>query len=122
MSCGGCNKGVKSNGDERTRAAICETCWSSGRGLGLQHQRTAVVCTVSGHPVSIHFSGIEECPLGKYGQETEEIRWLGVVWYGVPFPLRAWLRLFHWKHPEIRSFPGCGCIKILKDAVAKWLK
>lgn len=35
-------------------------------------------------------------------------RWLGVTWYGMPKPVRWWKRARHQ--------PGCGCVKVLKDA------
>ena len=43
------------------------------------------------------------------------IRWLGLDWYGVPYPVR--LRLVRdGKLTHQSKLPGCGCIKVLKDA------
>jgi hypothetical protein len=48
----------------------------------------------------------------KCGQKAEVIKWLGLLWYGKPKPLR--LRL-QW---PVRFDPGkgCGCIVVLKSA------
>jgi hypothetical protein len=47
------------------------------------------------------------CPLGRHGPL---VRWLWIVWYGVPMPIRLFL-----KHRLTGPLPGCGCIKPLKD-------
>lgn len=119
MSCGGCNSSA--GVDDRSRAAMCETCTRAERGTGIQRRRTALNCSVSGLPVALHFAGAAPCPRGKFS-DSDVYRWARLRWYGVPFPVRLWLRLFHWKHPKIGSFAGCGCIKPLKDLTARWLK
>lgn len=55
------------------------------------------------------------------------VTWLGMDWYGVPYPLRLWV--IAWRVlanaangdtvevPEPSVFSGCGCIKRLKDWV-----
>lgn len=55
------------------------------------------------------------------------VTWLGVDWYGIPYPLRLWV--IAWRVlanaangdtvevPEPSVFSGCGCIKRLKDWV-----
>lgn len=61
------------------------------------------------------------------------VRWIGVDWYGVPFPLRliaVWamhgnLRrrglASRGRRAMLRLFAGCGCVKRLKDAwTALW--
>ena len=46
---------------------------------------------------------------------VELVRWAGVIWYGIPWPLR--LRLARrWWPLTVRQLPGCGCIAALKDA------
>lgn len=42
------------------------------------------------------------------------VRWLGVVWRGVPEPLRWALE---WRGLLPRELPGCGCIDALKRFV-----
>lgn len=37
-------------------------------------------------------------------------RWLGVLWYGYPMPLRT---------KKITDRRGCGCVKVLKDFYLK---
>lgn len=44
------------------------------------------------------------------------VRWLGLVWLGVPLPVRLWRRLFYLDRPE--DWKGCGCVAVLK---ALWL-
>lgn len=40
------------------------------------------------------------------------VRWLGVLWRGVPMPLRLWLAYRHGFRPD--AWPGCGCMDVLK--------
>lgn len=54
-------------------------------------------------------SGFPRTPAGGI------VRWAGVDWYGVPYPLRLLL----WKRGKITHpsrLPGCGCIRSVKDA------
>lgn len=50
------------------------------------------------------------------------VRWLGVRWNGLPWPLRialwACYRKRGWTWAKVRALPGCGCIARLK---AIWL-
>lgn len=41
------------------------------------------------------------------------VRWLGVLWRGVPMPLRIWLAYRHGFAPDV--WPGCGCLDALKS-------
>lgn len=55
------------------------------------------------------------------------VTWLGIDWYGIPYPLRLWViarRVFAHAAkgeavdvPDPSVFSGCGCIKRLKDLV-----
>jgi len=58
------------------------------------------------------------------------VTWLGVDWYGVPYPLRLWViasraivlaattgEAVNIPDPDI--FAGCGCIKRIKDWVSR---
>jgi len=43
------------------------------------------------------------------------VRWLRVVWHGLPMPLRLWgvyAGLWTWR--EAKTLPGCGCVVRLK--------
>lgn len=54
------------------------------------------------------------------------VRWLGVRWYGLPYPLRVFLWIKYrdrWAWRHVRQLPGCGCIARLKDiwtGVRQW--
>ena len=45
---------------------------------------------------------------------VEIVAWLGVLWYGIPWPKRIRLR---WRPPflAVAEVPGCGCFKLVKD-------
>jgi hypothetical protein len=57
------------------------------------------------------------------------VTWLGIDWYGIPYPLR--LYVIAWRVLAVTSrgetvevpspdvFAGCGCIKRLKDWVTR---
>ncbi len=57
------------------------------------------------------------------------VTWLGIDWYGIPYPLR--LYIIAWRVLAVTSrgetvevpspdvFAGCGCIKRLKDWVTR---
>lgn len=99
----------------RDRAAVCCACiW------GQHEDRQTVACTISGEPVAEHL-GWKPCPLDKHGPRRKTVRWLGLVWYGVPYPIRVWLWVTNEKHPKPSSFTGCGCIKALKDRILRLL-
>ncbi len=46
-----------------------------------------------------------------------QIKWLGVWWYGVPMPIRAYLWCIGVVKPG--KLPGCGCVVVLKDLWTK---
>jgi hypothetical protein len=69
--------------------------------------------------------------LALYGLPYRDgiVTWLGVDWYGIPYPLRLWIiatraivlamrtgEAVNIPDPDV--FAGCGCIKRLKDWVA----
>lgn len=45
--------------------------------------------------------------------KTPLVRWCGLIWYGVPWPLR--LRVTWPAIVYVVDKPGCGCIAVLKD-------
>ncbi len=49
----------------------------------------------------------------------EVVRWLGMDWYGTPYPVKLWNRLLGKKEKTIE---GCGCVKRLKDWTLGWPK
>ncbi len=53
------------------------------------------------------------CPQGRHPDARGRVRWLGLVWIGVPAPLRWWLHARgKISHPD--ALPGCGCVWALK--------
>ena len=59
------------------------------------------------------------CPRGRH-TGGGLVWWFWVWWYGVPYPLRKVMEvLAESPHLNIRAveFDGCGCVKVLKDAV-----
>jgi hypothetical protein len=67
--------------------------------------------------------------LALYGLPYRDgiVTWLGIDWYGVPYPLRLWVIAWRvlvvtsrgetMEIPDPSVFSGCGCIKRLKDWV-----
>lgn len=97
----------------RARAAMCETCPDAVReGLWFSKSGGAKLCGLSGKPVQLHIeSCAPSCPRGLHPGKDGVVTWLGIRWFGVPYPIRLWLR---WK--TTGKFPGCGCIARLKVA------
>ena len=116
MSCG-C--GETTSEERKTRAAMCETCVWSIRGQGRGVKSGVVDCGFDKkNPVPFAVCSLLEdfsCPARRFGEEKGVTRWLGVAWYGTPYPIRLWLWAFHERHPSPSSFDGCGCVKRLKD-------
>ena len=113
----GCKPCAAIKATRRTRRAMCVVC-EAGRP----------VCKRSGAGVQLHIEG-QPCPRGWHPDKRGRVRWAGVAWSGVPFPLRLWLwlRLDDRDHDEfVASFAGCGCVRSLKAAwmwlVRKWRK
>jgi len=117
MSCGGCVQGKAVSGpytkgadgrlyqdDVMTADAMCAACRYAG----------PVICSVSGKPARGH-SARQDCPKGRH-PKSGVVRWLGVWWYGVPYPIRRYLKAIG-KVKDYRKLPGCGCIKAIKDAL-----
>jgi hypothetical protein len=98
----------------RPHAAMCHTCVYAEHGASAWVEG-ATACTIDGKPVV----GRRSCPRGKFDADRQVYRWLCIEWYGVPYPIRVALWLFHPKHPRPASFAGCGCVKALKDIMEK---
>ena len=100
----------------RTRRGMCVAC--NGNRLR---------CPRSGAMVHLHIQG-QPCPRGWHPDKRGRVRWLGLLWSGVPYPMRHYLA---WRVGPVkriarggwlgfvRSFAGCGCIR---PAKAAWLK
>ena len=110
MTCG-CSSATKVS--PATIAAMCAACprWC-GRSTPELVQLTAM--------------GKPHCPLGKHYAGPGQTRFLGVRWYGVPMPVRLWLRLKGWlwdaHSPRAcvsEVWDGCGCIVTLKAAAQR---
>lgn len=82
----------------RTRAAMCVAC---------PRARAYVICSVDGRATR----GRALCPLGRFPDRLGLVRWLGLRWRGVPWPLRV-------LDDDLAgvSLPGCGCVDALKRA------
>lgn len=109
MACG-CGK---PNPSVLLSAAMCGACQSLDRpGM--------VVCTIDGKP-----SLSRPCPIGKHADKDGVVRWAGLEWHGMPYPIRlvyrwSWLRwLTGVRNPRLANLKpeGCGCCVGLKDAV-----
>jgi hypothetical protein len=105
---------------ERTNAAMCAACPALGRkmwGPGREHWVTQAVCTVDGRAFDLRGQRAAEwpCPKGWHADERGMVRWLGIRWRGVPYPLRV--RLRRWGVEFKRGpLPECGCM----DRVKAW--
>ncbi len=98
---------------------VCAAC-PHGKGL--------VKCTLSGSPIVEQVCGGVlkakagfACPIGKGPDEAGIVRWMGIRWRGVPWPVAAMLAddvmcgWFGHARPALRSdMPGCGCVEVLK--------
>jgi hypothetical protein len=63
-------------------------------------------------PARIYVHGAP-CPQARHPDRRGRVRWLGLVWMGVPAPRRWWLHARgRLSHPD--ALPGCGCIWLLK--------
>lgn len=113
MACASCQQsGPHADQVRRARAVLCHSCVWASRERGQHRRWTAVGCTVSGKTVEHHVSSCApSCPKKKHPDMAGMVRWLWIEWYGVPKPLR-------WVVRPTGPVPGCGCIKVLKNA---WL-
>lgn len=93
------------------RAAMCCVCPHADEP-GIR----ATACTVNGKPMATCIP--QGCPIGRHPVDGI-VTWLGIRWYGVPYPVRVWLWIAHPSHRKPSWWPGCGCVKVLKD---RWVK
>lgn len=126
--CAGCAGGIgASGGDPRAvlleRTAICTLCAGGG----------SAYCPVTSQPVVLYLSGAP-CPKRRHPDESGLVRFLGILWFGFPWPLRwvFWWRLRNKglgrlgdRRAFFAKFPACGCIarlKVLTWQAAEWLR
>ena len=83
----------------RTAEIVCLLCPHSGGAEGR-------ACRLDGRQL-VHVTLNRSCPKGKHPDADGRVRWLGVLWRGVPWPLR-------WRLPKGVKPPGCGCLDALK--------
>lgn len=106
MSCG-CTK--FSDFPSRLRVAACHLCPHAETG----YRQTVIGCTLNGQSIIERMAG-GDCPVNRVGADGN-VQWAGVEWVGLPMVHRVWLWAFHPSHPAIGSWPGCGCVKVVKD-------
>lgn len=49
-----------------------------------------------------------DCPIKRFPDGSNVVRWFGIRWYGAPIFLRIWPR-------TSKKLEGCGCVAVLKD-------
>jgi len=68
-------------------------------------------CTIDGRPVTEH-ARQGKCERGRFPTKAGRVRWFGLDWIGVPYPIRLYLRAR--RGADVSKFPGCGCVRRLK--------
>lgn len=77
---------------------------------------TYSLCTIDGKaPCS------RPCPRGHHPDADGIIRWMGLRWFGVPYPIRLWGRTGMYTETtglasktDWRKLEGCGCLVVAK--------
>lgn len=109
MSCSDC--GTVTGGETAlryTRSGMCAGCpWQARDG-------PVVLCAVNGRLIDI--GDADGCGRGIWPEAGGVVRWCGVRWHGVPWPLR-WRLVRRGVMPRagMALLPGCGCIVPLKS-------
>lgn len=80
--------------DWQTHAAMCSVC--------MRCERWQVNVT----------TGV--CPRGLAPNRDGHVTWLGMVWRGVPYPIRLLLAFRLRRVSLLRALPGCGCLNRVK--------
>ena len=91
---------------------MCVGCPHADTGTGA-YASGVVGCTISGRSIVERYEGAV-CPMDRVREDGTTL-WAGLVWMGVPWPVRVWLWIFHPSRPRISSFAGCGCVRVFKD-------
>lgn len=97
----------------RARAAMCSVCPEAVRdGPWFTREGSPLACGLSGKPIKLHVESCRpSCPAGHHPGASGMVHWVGLDWFGVPYPVRLWLR-----RKLTAPLPGCGCIARLKIA------
>lgn len=89
------------------KAVMCAVCPNRD---GFTH------CTLDGRPMLSR-----PCPIGRHPDAKNVVKWAGLEWYGVPYPIR-WAMRRKWFRRLVGAgslceskFMGCGCHVPLKD-------
>lgn len=99
----------------RAKSAICHLCIYAERDPVSPWVVGAVSCSVDGKPIESHvMAKVPTCPHGKHPDANGLVKWVGILWFGVPAPLRFVLR-----NRLTGPLPGCGCMRTPKLV---WLK
>lgn len=122
MGCGGCRSDSRSieTADARARAVRCHLCPHGQAIQGL------TICTINGDTIGYRelHQPQRTCPLKRWPDESGKVRWLGMKWRGLPWPLRirialeAAVRSFRKRMEETR-YPGCGCHDRIKSLIER---
>jgi hypothetical protein len=115
---------VRRAGQHRTNAAMCATCPKVSRDgvtCGATGQAVKVMLKVSamrrgedGATERESDGATVECPLGRHARGSRHlVRWMGLLWYGVPEPLRwriDWGLIARFgMRGNASTLAGCGC-------------
>lgn len=107
--CGGNPSAAKIN------AGVCLACGDAAAGL--------TVCSIDGQPLTAHAMR-GSCPAGRHLSKQGTVQWLGIRWYGLPWPIKAACRWFLGRlvlgggSVLAVADTGCGCTVRLKHAWA----
>jgi len=93
----------------QTKYAICRQCKHYDDGQCKHGEPFPVRLTYDGHP----------CPLGVHPDPDGIVRWFGLRWYGVPYPVRLAM-VYDGQIKRAKDLPGCGCIVALKQLTERW--
>lgn len=109
--------------DVPTMATMCDACPSNRRDArGVQQcmgnaHRPGGSKGLGSLPVALMIMGQAICPLDRWPDADGRVRWAGVLWEGLPEPLRWWATL---RTGRTRFWPGCGCVVWIKQH-APWV-
>lgn len=102
MTCGSCQASQQST---RAKSVICHLCIYAERDPVSPWVNGAISCSIDGKPIESHvMATVPTCPMGKHPDAAGLVRWLGILWFGVPAPMR-WVLRSRLTGP----LPGCGC-------------
>lgn len=115
MACGECKQSVEWVDRASVCAVMCDHCRVSAKNA----DGWAIGCKLTGLTVSAACRTHLHCPLSRLPDYEGIVVWLGIRWYGVPFPLRVWRWATKFNdidlYEYLARYPQCGCIVVLKD-------